>query len=66
MEIIYSQHLKMRLEIREIPHDLPKIIYQTSKERYFDKETFKKVAVKELKYKGKFREIVVIYEERNG
>lgn len=65
-EIIYTQHLKLRLSLREIPYSLPKKIYQTSKQRYFDKETFKKVAIKKVKFKNKLREMAVIYEEINN
>jgi len=65
-KIVYSQHLILRLKLREIPYYLPKAIYQTSKEYYFDEETFKKVAIKEVKFKGKLKEMAVIYEEING
>ncbi|MEA3344147.1 MAG: hypothetical protein U9Q16_00470 [Patescibacteria group bacterium] len=62
-KIIYSQHLILRLKIREIPYSLPKRIFQTSKENYFDRETLKKIIVEEIEFKGKYREIAVIYEE---
>jgi len=65
-KIVYSQHLIFRLKLREIPYLLPKRIYQTSKEHYFDKETLKKLAVKKVKFKEKFRDMAVIYEEING
>lgn len=65
-KIVYSQHLVLRLKLREIPYFLPKEIYQTSKEHYFDKETFKKIAVKKIKFKNKLREMVVVYEEINN
>jgi hypothetical protein len=61
--IHYSQHLELRLKLREIPYALPKEICQTSKEKYFDKETNKKVAIKRVKYKGKLREMTLVYEE---
>lgn len=64
-KIVYASHLLLRLKLREIPYLLPKKIYQTSNEHYFDKETLKKVAVKEVKFKGKLREMAVIYEETN-
>lgn len=65
-KIVYFPHLLIRLELREIPYLLPKQIYQTSKEHYFDKETLKKVAVKKVKFKNKLREMAVIYDEANG
>ena len=64
-KIVYSSHLILRLKLREIPYLLPKKIYQTSKEHYFDKETLKKVAVKKVRFKKKIREMVVIYEDYN-
>ena len=61
--IIYSSHLMLRLRLRGIPYHLPKKIYQTSKEHYFDTITLKKIAIKEVKYKNKLREMAVVYEE---
>ena len=63
--VIYSSHLLFRLSFRGIPRTLPKRIFETSKERYFDTETLKFIAVKILKYKGKVREMALIYEEDN-
>ena len=65
-KVIYSPHLTFRLKFRGIPDELPKTIYLTSKERYFDKDTFKKVAVKRVKSKARVREMAVIYGEVNG
>ncbi len=62
-KIIYSSHLLFRLKFREIPYSLPKEIYQTAKEQYFDKETFKRIAVKKVKFKNKLREMALVYEE---
>jgi len=64
-KIVYSPHLIFRLKLREIPYFLPRRIYQTSKERYFDTETQKKIAVGKARYKNKLREMAVIYEEMN-
>ncbi|MEK7202823.1 MAG: hypothetical protein AAB653_00700 [Patescibacteria group bacterium] len=64
-KIIYSSHLIFRLKLREIPYALPKEIYQTAKEQYFDKETFKRIAIKKVKFKNKLREMAIIYEEIN-
>lgn len=65
-KIIYSFHLLFRLKFREIPYFLPKKIYQDAKEHYFDKETFKRIAVKKIKFKNKSREMAVIYEEKDN
>ena len=65
-KIVYSSHLILRLKLRKIPYNLPKIICQTSKEHYFDKETFKKIAVKKVKFKNKLRGMAVVYKEINN
>jgi biotin synthase-related radical SAM superfamily protein len=65
-KIIYSPHLIFRLKWREIPYNLPREIYQTSKEHYFDRGTLKRVAIKKIKFKNKLREIALIYEEINN
>lgn len=64
MKIIYSPHLEFRLKYRQIPHQLPRQIFETSKERYFDTATDKNIAIAKTRYKGKMREIVVAYERR--
>ena len=63
-KIVYSSHLELRLKIREIPRSLPRDVYQNSRERYFDKETGKNIAIGKIRFKGKLREIIVVYEER--
>ncbi|PIR71444.1 MAG: hypothetical protein COU43_02610 [Candidatus Nealsonbacteria bacterium CG10_big_fil_rev_8_21_14_0_10_37_25] len=65
-KIVYSSHLILRLKLRKIPYNLPKIICQTSKEHYFDKETFKKIAVKKVKFKNKLRGMAVVYNQGDG
>jgi len=65
-KIIYSPHLVFRLTLREIPYNLPKKVFETAAEYYSDKQTKKKVAVKEVKFKDKLREMAVIYEEINN
>lgn len=63
LKIIYSSHLELRLKVRNISRLIPKQIFKTSKERYLDLETEKNVAVKKINYKGKLREMAVIYEK---
>ena len=62
-EICYAEHLELRIKLRDLPYSLPKIIYQTVRERYFDAETQKLIALKHVKYKGKVREFMVAYIE---
>ncbi|MBI2674648.1 MAG: hypothetical protein HYX22_02855 [Candidatus Yanofskybacteria bacterium] len=63
LKIIYSSHLELRLKVRNISRLIPKQIFKTSKEHYLDLETEKNVAVKKINYKGKLREMAVIYEK---
>jgi len=62
-KIVYTPHLVFRLKFREIPYTLPKEIYQSSKEHYFDGATLRKIAVKKIKFKNRLREMAVVYEE---
>lgn len=61
--VVYTAHLKLRVKLRSIPSDLPRRIYQTAKERYFDAETKLFIAIGRAKYKSKRREFAVVYEE---
>ena len=65
-ELLYSAHLKFRLALGGIPYTLPAKICRLSKEHYFDKYTFKNVAVARVKFKGRLREMVVVYEKLGG
>jgi hypothetical protein len=62
-QVVYSPHLNFRLKLRNIPKNLPRQIFATSNERYFDSETQKSIAVKDVLYKGKVREIALTYEQ---
>lgn len=62
-EVSYTSHLQLRMRIREIGDNLPRKIYEKSKEIYFDFHTEYYVAVSEAYYKGKTREMAVTYEE---
>lgn len=64
-KIVYGAHLKFRLKLRGIPYDLPREIYETSRKHYFDRQTFKSVAIKSVYFKDKMRQMVVVYEEIN-
>ena len=62
-EIIYSRHLKERLELRELPYDLPLQIYERPTERYRDLATKLSVAIGKSAYRGRIREFAVVYRE---
>jgi len=61
--IKYSNHLRERTKIRDLPYDLAKDILIFATERYYDKATHFFIAVGEAKYKGKMREFCVVYKE---
>lgn len=62
-EIIYTEHLKFRLEKRGKRADIPRRIYQDSDEWYYDTATGHKIAVGRLEYSGKEREVMIAYDE---
>jgi len=62
MKIKYSFHLKRRIIIRKIDHDLPKRIYENAEERFIDNDTEHLIAVKKEKMYGKIRDIMVAYK----
>ena len=57
----YSKHIKNRLKLRRIEYDLPKRIFEQSKERYFDKETGHLIATMRAELYNKRREVMVAY-----
>ena len=61
--IIYSGHLKSKLSLRSIPEELPRTIYEKTNERYYDKVTKHNIALKEVRYKHKLREMAISYDE---
>lgn len=62
-KIVYAEHLKMRLELRELAYDLPAQIFKRSAERYRDRETGLSIAIGRSAYRGKMREFAVVYRE---
>jgi hypothetical protein len=61
MEIKYTEHLELRLELRGFPYDLPKDICEGAEEYYYDTSTSNYVALKRLTYAGKRRTMAVTY-----
>ena len=62
-KVYYTSHLKLRIRLRSIPQYLPKRIYQESRERYYDRETSHYIAIKEVEFKGKVRDMAITYTE---
>ncbi|MBI5700914.1 hypothetical protein HZC34_03580 [Candidatus Saganbacteria bacterium] len=62
-KIRYSNHLRERIKIRELPYDLAKDILIYAIERYYDTITHYLIALGSGKYKGKKRNFAVVYKE---
>ena len=65
MEIKYTAHLNLRLKVRQIPYELPREILEAAREFYHDTLTGHYVAVHPIRYKGKLREMAIVYDKRN-
>ena len=64
-EIVYTSHLKLRLKIRKIPYEYPKLILNNPEKEFFDILEKRKIAIKKLKYNKKIRNMMIVYED-NG
>lgn len=64
MKITYTSHLEFRLKIRNIPYDLPEKIFKQAKEHYYDSLTKHCVAVCEIKFEDKLREMALTYDKK--
>ncbi len=62
MEIIYTEHLKLRLKLREIPFDYPKVVFESPDEVFFDLVGNRRIAIKRLKYGGGVRNMMIAYD----
>lgn len=63
MKIVYTEHLKFRLKLRQIPYGLPKKIFCLSKEHYYDKLTNYYIAIQSVKFRGKIKEMAITYDK---
>lgn len=63
MLIKYSEHIKTRLTLRKIDHDLPKLIYENADERFLDTETDNLIALMKTTLYGEKRDIIVAYKQ---
>lgn len=62
MKIVLKPHLKIRLKGRLIPSNYPNKIISQPDYQYFDTATHHLIVVKKLKYVGKLRSMVVVYD----
>lgn len=61
MDIIYSKHFLDRKKLRKIPDGIAEKVITEAIERYKDTETGYLVAVKQLHFQGKNRELALTY-----
>ncbi len=66
MEIYYTYHLKLRLKIRKIPEEYPKIIYKNPDQKFFDNLENTNIAIKRLKYNKKLRNMMIAYDIKDN
>ena len=62
MRIVYRRHLIRRLKERKIPSDYPKKIIKNAEQEYFDSITKHRIAIKELRYTERLRNMVIAYD----
>lgn len=61
MEIRYSNHLLVRLKMRGIRYELPRLVYQNAARHFHDIQSDLRIAVFRTEYFGKRREVMVAY-----
>lgn len=65
-KLVYTNHLRLRMRLREIPKALPKHIWREAKERYYDRATQHLIAVLACEVRGRLREFALSYDEKEG
>ena len=65
-EVVYTNHLNLRLKIRKIPLHYPKIIYENPEQSFFDNLEGTGIRIKRLKYNNKLRNMMVAYETKGN
>jgi len=58
-EIKYTNHLRLRLGIRRIHSEYPRIIYASPEQMFFDNVEKTNIAIKRLKYNNKVRNMMI-------
>ncbi len=63
MQLIFTQHLKTRLEQRGIPMKLVKTVFNNSKEYYWDNLRNHHIKVTSVHYKNRLRKVLLAYDK---
>ncbi len=64
--VLYTSHLELRLKIRKIPYDYPKIIFNQPEQKFFDTAEKTYISIKKLKYSKRERLMMIAYERKNN
>jgi hypothetical protein len=62
-DVVYTRHLRARLELRKFGTDLPRKIFENADQRYLDGETGHIIAVKQVRLRGRTRRMMIAYDE---
>ncbi len=65
-KIINTDHLSLRLKIREIPYDYPEKIFVAPDQKYFDTIEKTNIYIKRLRYNNKIRSMMIACEETSA
>jgi hypothetical protein len=63
LEVVYTRHLRARLELRRFPADLPRKIFEDADRRYRNGVTGHVIAVKQVRLRGRTRRLMIAYDE---
>lgn len=63
MEIKYSRHLQFKITVRKIPEDMPKRIYRECRQRYYNHQSLRHIAVMEVYYNRRRTLMMIAYDQ---
>lgn len=63
MEVKYSDHLRFKMQVREIPEQMPERIYRESKQRYYNHHSLRRIAVMEVHHKQRRTWMMIAYDQ---
>ncbi|MEK7187350.1 MAG: hypothetical protein AAB691_00710 [Patescibacteria group bacterium] len=66
MTIRYSDHLRVRITMRGIPENMPRIVFSRAERKFYDTATGLHIALSRMRYFGKLRDLAVTYREEDG